>query len=146
MRIVNHETVTALAHEVEVERAQERRGVAPYHIRSVADRADVIEIDPAEVFAEEQVLDLALSVLADVLALLVEELDIHRTWIERREPHMNAAHRIGRADIVAGYGKRHSFQVGHVDASGRQTGDNRALDHAWGFVRVAVDADDRAFG
>ena len=63
----------------------------------VFDSADVVEVDAAEVLAEVQVLDLALGVLADVLALLVEEFDINHARVEGREAHMDAARRVGCA-------------------------------------------------
>ena len=40
-------------------------------------RPQVVQVDTAEVFAEEEIFDLALGGFVDVRAILIKELDIH---------------------------------------------------------------------
>src|SRR5579875_531409 len=59
---------------------------------------------------------------------------------------MNTTGGIRIADKVTHYRQRHLVSIMHIHTSRGQTGDNGALNHARGAVRVTIDAHRRAFG
>src|SRR5579875_1490674 len=59
---------------------------------------------------------------------------------------MNTTGSIRSADEVTYYRQRHLISIMHIHASRGQTGDNGALNHTRGAVRVTIDAYHRAFG
>ncbi len=111
--------------------------------RGEADVADLAGEHPAEVLAVEQPRDLALGVLGDVEALVVEEPDDHRLRVVVHQPDGDATDAGGTPHDEARHGHRRDLEVLDVDAGGVEAGHHRPLQHARRPARVARGDDAR---
>ena len=100
-----------------VDAALQRRGVELERPGREHDVADVARERPAVVLAVEQPLDLALGRLVDVAAVAVEEADLDRVGLARRQPDGDPAVRLAVAHLEAG--QRHGGELDVLDVRAR---------------------------
>jgi hypothetical protein len=130
-----------LSDGVDIEVLQVVGGVDLLYVVGVIDAADVVEVNTAEVFAEESAFYFALGGFIEVEAALIEELDVDHAGVEGGQAHVDAAYSAGFVGVVPGDGDGNTAQIEDVDTGRGEAGDDGALDHAGGVVAVAVDGD-----
>ena len=120
----------------DLDRALQGDRVVLHGPRQEADVADLGGEDPPVVLTLEQALDLALRVLGDVGALVVEEAHDDRLGIPGDEPHREAADLAGERVTNRVTGMRRDLEVDHVHAGRVEPGHHRPLEHAGRPARV----------
>ena len=136
-RVVDDDLEARFLDGVGRERFEKRAAVPLEHPRGKVEQADVVHRRAPEVFAKEDVLDLALGVLVGRDPARVEEFHHHGVGIVGRDAHVDAAvaahpHRVARER------QRIRAQVEHVDPDAQQPRDHAAVHHARGRMRVAA--------
>lgn len=144
MRIVNDELKFPLAHNIVI-----NRFVIPFEIMidDIGIAQDIngtylIKVDTAEVFAEEEVLDLSLSRLVNIQAVLVEDLNLNSTLVKGRDADMDTTNGIGCPNKVACNRQRNLIDIMHIDTRRRQACVDPTFNHPRRAIDIPVQAND----
>src|SRR5207245_9106571 len=107
--IIEHQLEFPLAHVCMIDYLPKAIKVTIEYVGILQDvnRAQVVQVDAAEIFTEVQVFNLTLGRLIDVQPVLIKELDVDDAPVMGREAHMHPPNCLSRADKVACTGQWH---------------------------------------
>src|SRR4029079_2608417 len=133
--VVDRDTEPAAPDRVHVDRVEDVLRVALADPRRVRRLPHLREGRARELVPAEMLLDLVLPRRGHLVAGPLEDPDVDHLGIRARAPDVDARLQALRLEDVARDCSRRDAQVGDVDAGRRETGDQRALDHAAGIRR-----------
>ena len=101
-----------------------------YDLRQFGDAARFHVVGAAEVFLVKDALDVLPHGTGKVESFIVQENYFGYRRIKGRLAEMNPSLLAERLQLVAGDRQRHHFQVAHVDAGGKNSPQEAALQHS----------------